>query len=914
MNMDRIESVNILNIDNENSTISPMKLVSNKDINNKSYIVSDVDQELLILISFKDETDLKSFTIHAVCENKESCTQDEDDLKSPPKEIDIYHTKNVNLNFEDIYAMKSAADKSVCCKIRQLAKGQTIKLQKHSKNAIKFKKTKYFVIYIKSNQNNTEKTYLNAINFKFKSINIDHQKETIDQPATNLGYKQNLNQMLDEIYDKHAESLNSKQHQNVNYKSSVSYVPLITNPNNNVLKNTQVTQLQCDNKDLGKGSHPRLVRFQSMMNKYHQYVFNNKTTIDELMKYCFIILDDYFHLISDHNDNESFKFIYNRLTKCDVTNCIIFSRHYRNRNKEGNVQEMYGMLDEREIISVQLMDKVHCYYLHSYDMGRKVEIKDDIKDDIKNENHEIKDEFMEGVLMNSKLQTLNRIVNEKAKNVKSVKSINKGIKSKYNTNYDTKTNTTNDYHYGHLFKYNYEGEQQQRMRYRVTVVEIAPKYVSLKEELIQNKIAILTDQQFKHEYSKATMMFNSYFRQKNYNLIKDSSQRLWIFKLPYLLSLMIYCNYTELSCKFSKTYRENHGKNHKNFYWMGRFIKTVVQKFGSKSRSFPFYHGVGSKLLFPRCFWSEDETGWIFSIFGPLSTSSVFEVAVNFANSQGLIVQLEGGPFMPNCFPCSWLSDFTNESEYLFIQSGDNVSLEVINIFQPEYGYEYEIILKCLRRLNNVLCGFYSCRDIDDSGDNVRRLMVAIIENQLSFRLKRFKRLTSFSEYAVDIIQSYFGSFNRIFFRRNEISHFQVEDTSYIFDIFQINRFEFIELRQILALYTNLEMLELFGVNINESLLKYFYEYFCDWKTRKEFKSPMIIQIWNQAQNMNGLEETLLMYETIFYSTEYSISYTVESEYYEDDTRYAEVKVELTRHVFDVSPEQWQTTIKDLLH
>eukprot|EP01084_Bolivina_argentea_P201024 343668_1 len=48
-----IETINILNIDEDVSTLSAIQLVTNGNINNKSFIVSDVDEQLLILISFK---------------------------------------------------------------------------------------------------------------------------------------------------------------------------------------------------------------------------------------------------------------------------------------------------------------------------------------------------------------------------------------------------------------------------------------------------------------------------------------------------------------------------------------------------------------------------------------------------------------------------------------------------------------------------------------------------------------------------------------------------------------------------------------------------------------------------------------------------------------------------------------------
>ena len=44
-----------------------------------------------------------------------------------------------------------------------MQKGQTFNLKKKSKIAVQFKKIKYLAIFIKSNQNETEKTFLSGI-------------------------------------------------------------------------------------------------------------------------------------------------------------------------------------------------------------------------------------------------------------------------------------------------------------------------------------------------------------------------------------------------------------------------------------------------------------------------------------------------------------------------------------------------------------------------------------------------------------------------------------------------------------------------------------------------------------------------------------------------------------------------------
>ena len=56
-------------------------------------------------------------------------------------------------------------DISIKCSNKKLSKGQNIKFQKESKWALQFKFILYFAIYIKSSQNNTDKTMIISIIF-----------------------------------------------------------------------------------------------------------------------------------------------------------------------------------------------------------------------------------------------------------------------------------------------------------------------------------------------------------------------------------------------------------------------------------------------------------------------------------------------------------------------------------------------------------------------------------------------------------------------------------------------------------------------------------------------------------------------------------------------------------------------------
>ena len=44
-------------------------------------------------------------------------------------------------------------------------------------------------------------------------------------------------------------------------------------------------------------------------------------------------LNDWFHVMHKHDSNDEFDDIFNNLEFCDINNCTIFERHYRNRRK-----------------------------------------------------------------------------------------------------------------------------------------------------------------------------------------------------------------------------------------------------------------------------------------------------------------------------------------------------------------------------------------------------------------------------------------------------------------------------------------------------------------------------------------------------------------------------------------------------
>lgn len=348
------------------------------------------------------------------------------------------------------------------------------------------------------------------------------------------------------------------------------------------------------------------------------------------------------------------------LNDCDITKCRIFRSNHLNRNIFSNININNNIMDQlRECI----LNKIHSYFAHCFDIGHRLSIKDremidnKICDEQKMKYIENNDTSFDEYLIDPHLIESNKIL-------KSKRESHQNISDQFNRN--DKFNQLNDdlhdekacgtFKMGVLFRYGYDGESED------SILLVRPKYVSFKEELTTNSISTISVKQFNVEYLKAQLHFRCNYRKQNYS-------KLFI---ENILSLMLYCNYTQLQYEFSKTYRRN-VHQHNNYYFWGKYLKESVQQFGTKIRNGnikAFYHGIRQKVSFDPHFFNSHRYNKL-CIHCPLSTSSSFEVAANFA-SDGLIIEFgEYDSWVSDVgyFSVSWLSDFGNESEYLFLQS-----------------------------------------------------------------------------------------------------------------------------------------------------------------------------------------------------------------------------------------------------
>eukprot|EP01084_Bolivina_argentea_P296993 511598_1 len=86
------------------------------------------------------------------------------------------------------------------------------------------------------------------------------------------------------------------------------------------------------------------------------------------------LMDDYQDIITLPDHNDQFEDIYILISKhisCNHSNCQSLSRNNRNRenckNNKERINLYFGYNDSVEILFQQTLDKIHCYFLHSFD-------------------------------------------------------------------------------------------------------------------------------------------------------------------------------------------------------------------------------------------------------------------------------------------------------------------------------------------------------------------------------------------------------------------------------------------------------------------------------------------------------------------------------------------------------------------
>eukprot|EP01084_Bolivina_argentea_P194680 334059_1 len=465
------------------------------------------------------------------------------------------------------------------------------------------------------------------------------------------------------------------------------------------------------------------------------------------------ILNDFNHLLIEHESSADFEHIYQCFGQCDIKLCAQMRRHHRDRELANDKQNVS--------LLCEVIDKIHCYFVHCYDIGMRLTPTERQKltqnIDSKAE-HDNDNKYLYTNIINSKKHLHQRFTNSKL--------LNKFHQMRHNINYDV-------YRFGQQFYYwdyfrHCDVEDVCTPGYRYYHWCVSPKHKTLKQELTDNNIARISYGQWNNEYRKASLYRAMHYCRKIISEIQQhphphlNTEKFGIangeqISINHLISIIIYCSYSHLSAKFSETFRrlkktndtkqeeevklndisslrnincavENDNslkQRNSNFYFLSKYINEAVNIYSKQSKDVDmmrFYHGIDKEMIF------NSMKGFMYQ---PLSTTSVYEVAINFSMNSGMVVEINCHP-NSRYFDCAWISDYPSERELLFISCGQ--PLIFVNITNVLNAQDLRVFIKAISIIE------WSMSEHLLSSDNfeVYRNMVEQEKKQQMYRLPSY--------------------------------------------------------------------------------------------------------------------------------------------------------------------------------
>eukprot|EP01083_Nonionella_stella_P074419 201878_1 len=429
------------------------------------------------------------------------------------------------------------------------------------------------------------------------------------------------------------------------------------------------------------------------------------------------LLNDFNHL-SQHHSNQ-FEDIYNILNQtiydgdcCKLSTCALMKRHCRNRSEittnESLLTGLYTNNDDRT--QQQLLDRVHCHFFHTFDVGYKLTAREK-KEILDHEQSE--DTSRAHQIISSKIASKSKMPSKQDK-FQNIPQYSYGHRFYYWHGYKAYNESTDPVHWGkHL-----DVPLAHSNGSVISEWYIEPKHGNLKSEMLQNDICTIGETQWKTLLEKA----NNHCRSNNAKSMvcsRDKTAKWYDLRLGVpitvnqIAAMMIYCNFDLLSKKFTETYRKLNDaesdddliQRHRNYYWMGRYLRECVECFGMRHdfawKSIKVYHGVNVQYMFPSLFAH---------IKGPFSTTRSYTVAAVFCGNKGMVLEMNmstdswkqhshDGEDAYNSMACCdmrWISDYSYEDEIFCIGGLNPFRLDSI---MEVTGISYKMYMLALEQM-----------------------------------------------------------------------------------------------------------------------------------------------------------------------------------------------------------------------
>eukprot|EP01084_Bolivina_argentea_P271290 461561_1 len=797
-----IERIKILNMDQKNSTITAeMLLDCNFNADKQSFIVTDSDEELLILISFKTHIKLHSMKLYALLQDKHEYNV------SAPGNIDFYIVNHAYINFEDLDTMKP--DKSItCC-------STVIAFNKHPKDTIAFNQVHHLAIHIKSNQLHTAKTLINKIVLKCEYVKKIDSVTQLSEVNNNQHKSTSTAEAVRS--DEKTESIPICDYND-------TYDP-IQHLSDNTTTNTQQKHISTSTCESIFCDCPRIKNVAQILHEseQHQLMYGNNKYMYQFINNSFMngkydtlqFINDIQHAVITHKDEfdeicgylQSFRSQYNRKDtqkSCTLQDCQRIRRNHRDRNDCKAEDLLIYEYDIKEMVTIHLIDSLHCFYFHTFDRGLRLTSQD-------SQHLSCYPEKQEDNLYNERLDRTTQLLQKRQKNAADyVPELNIRTNqyiSPYAHISESKISGDTQYSFGYPWRYHGKAIKiglksgQKFWLSASTQHQIRPKYPDLKYEILNNKMCTIGKITFDSLYYKATEKLKTDMAKEISKGWKHTHgyaaafcglicKKISSVKEEHLIAVMLYCNFDTLCNKFRSTFRPETPEEqmsitkmkHSNFYHFGKYLQQMVLLFGkchdnNKGRvDLKFYHG--TQRTFGHTLFSTTMP----YVNSPLSTSKEYSVAVSFAGHDGYVLSLWTGIGEHVYFDCQWLSDFMNESEILFLGNAWGWSrLQFSNIFEIMHGFDYHAYVEALTYIYSMN-GTPRALYVTSMGNVYKAIVksaVALLYNELNRYDKQYTKIKSIPLYIERLMHYHCSQIRQFTFDWDYASHEKFENWSY---------------------------------------------------------------------------------------------------------------------------------------
>ena len=252
------------------------------------------------------------------------------------------------------------------------------------------------------------------------------------------------------------------------------------------------------------------------------------------------------------------------------------------------------------------------------------------------------------------------------------------------------------------FRFNYWSQKPDHLdKETADKMTVKPVHDSLKEEVVGG--GYLTNEQWENKvvlkalkYLKSQSVRKATAKRAKYGKSTGQNETGSQLTEQHLFSIILYCDFSALCTAFSETFRlrdifediESLKARHSKFAHFGRLLVETVRDFGingdrhtSGFEKGPFFCGLNCPLNIGT---------YAIRLNGPCSTTTERAVAVNFAKSNGIILSLNNDTFCSQYemfFDCSWISNFFEESERLWISGVSPLRIASIVIVRSARNY-----------------------------------------------------------------------------------------------------------------------------------------------------------------------------------------------------------------------------------